>query len=127
MAGWEWASQAEKFAATALPACMWPSQPADTVAGTTAEDVAPKEVSAMTELNSNEPQADSEWDAGALGCGELVMGLRQRLLAMEPGRILKLTATDAGMPADLPAWCGMTGHTLVLSKHPEYWIRRKGN
>jgi len=62
-----------------------------------------------------------------MGCGELVMGLRMRLLSMRPREILKLTATDPGAPQDLPAWCRLTGHQLVFSNHPEYWIQRKEN
>ncbi len=73
------------------------------------------------------PAADAEWDAGNMGCGELVMQLRMQLQLLKAGQILKLTATDAGMPEDLPAWCRLTGHTLVRSNHPEYWIRRREN
>ena len=72
-------------------------------------------------------QVDEEWDAGDLGCGELVLELRLRLEAMAPGQVLKLTALDPGAPADLPAWCRMTGHTLVNRQHPVYLIRRKEN
>lgn len=68
-----------------------------------------------------------EWNAGELGCGELVLELRRRLEAMAPGQVLKLTALDPGAPADLPAWCRMTGHTLVNRQHPVYLIRRKEN
>jgi tRNA 2-thiouridine synthesizing protein A len=71
--------------------------------------------------------ADLEWNAGELGCGELVLGLRLRLDAMAPGQVLKLTALDPGAPADLPAWCRMTGHRLVNQQHPVYLIRRKEN
>jgi tRNA 2-thiouridine synthesizing protein A len=73
------------------------------------------------------PAADAEWDAGDLGCGELVLALRNRLQAMPPGRILKLTALDPGAPADIPAWCRLTGHALVVEQHPVYLIRRKEN
>ena len=69
---------------------------------------------------------DSEWDAGDLGCGELVMVLRQRMNALQPGQLLKLTARDPGAPEDLPAWCRMTSHTLVSARHPEYIVKRKG-
>ena len=55
---------------------------------------------------------DTEWDAGDLGCGELVLELRTRLSAMRPGQVLRLIARDPGAPQDLPAWCRMTGHTL---------------
>lgn len=68
---------------------------------------------------------DEVWDAGELGCGELVLELRMRLDRMRPGQVLKLIARDPGAPADLPAWCRLTGHTLVSEAHPDYWIRRK--
>jgi tRNA 2-thiouridine synthesizing protein A len=65
------------------------------------------------------------WDAGDLGCGELVLALRGRLNALLPGAVLKVTATDPAAPEDLPAWCRLTGNPLVRMNHPEYHIRRK--
>jgi tRNA 2-thiouridine synthesizing protein A len=56
---------------------------------------------------------DQSWDAGDLGCGELVIHLRFRVKAMEPGEVLCVHATDPGAGQDLPAWCRMTGETLV--------------
>ena len=67
----------------------------------------------------------AEWDAGDLGCGELVLELRQRLEAMRPGQVLILTARDPGARADVPAWCRLTGHSLIAQHHPVYRIRRK--
>ena len=67
----------------------------------------------------------AEWNAGELGCGELVLELRHRLTSMKPGEVFKLVARDAGAPADIPAWCRMTGHTLLSTQHPEYFIQRK--
>jgi tRNA 2-thiouridine synthesizing protein A len=64
------------------------------------------------------------WDAGAMGCGELVLELRMRLHAM-PGRVLKLIATDAGALEDIPAYCRMTRNELVHAAPPEYWIRAR--
>jgi tRNA 2-thiouridine synthesizing protein A len=66
------------------------------------------------------------WDAGDLGCGELVIQLRQRLRAMQAGEILRVRATDPGAPQDLPAWCRLTGATLVHHVPQEhlYFIRR---
>lgn len=65
------------------------------------------------------------WDAGDLGCGDLVLPLRSRLRAMAPGARLHLRATDPAAPADLPAWCRLTGHTLVAGMHPDYLIQRR--
>ena len=69
--------------------------------------------------------SDAEWDAGDMGCGDLVLELRARVEALVPGRVLRLTARDPGAPADIPAWCRMTGHALVSAQHPIYLIRRK--
>jgi tRNA 2-thiouridine synthesizing protein A len=70
-------------------------------------------------------RADVEWDAGDLGCGELVLELRTRMSAMRAGRVLRLIARDVGARHDIPSWCRMTGHTLVSQEHPVYLIRRK--
>jgi tRNA 2-thiouridine synthesizing protein A len=74
---------------------------------------------------STHPVADVEWDAGDLGCGDLVLQLMLRIKVMQPGRVLRLVAHDLGAPADLPAWCRMTGHTLLEARHPVYLIRAK--
>lgn len=71
------------------------------------------------------PNPDAIWDAGTLGCGDLVLELRERLAALRPGRTLLVIAVDAGAPEDLPAWCRLTGHVLVDARHPRYRIRRK--
>jgi tRNA 2-thiouridine synthesizing protein A len=67
----------------------------------------------------------ARWDAGDMGCGELVLELRTRLGRLRPGELFELIARDPGAPADLPAWCRMTGHTLLSQEHPVYLIRRK--
>jgi tRNA 2-thiouridine synthesizing protein A len=67
----------------------------------------------------------AEWNAGDLGCGELVIELRARMAALAPGQALRLVALDPGAPADVPAWCRLTDHELVLARHPVYLIRRK--
>ena len=69
--------------------------------------------------------ADAVWDAGDLGCGELVLHLYRRMQEMRPGAVLRLVALDSGAPADLPAWCRLTGHILLAADHPVYVIRRK--
>mgnify|MGYP002622357803 CR=1 FL=1 len=68
---------------------------------------------------------EAAWDAGDMGCGDLVLELRLKLKAMAPGAVLKVTATDPGAPEDLPAWCRLTGNPLVEARHPHYWIKRK--
>jgi tRNA 2-thiouridine synthesizing protein A len=70
-------------------------------------------------------RADDAWDAGGMGCGELVFLLAMRMRELRPGAVLRLTATDLGAPQDLPAWCRMTGHPLLRAEHPHYFIQRK--
>ena len=69
--------------------------------------------------------ADVEWNAGDLGCGDLVLQLMLRMNALRAGEVLRLVALDPGAPADIPAWCRMTGHTLVDEAPPVYLIRKK--
>lgn len=71
------------------------------------------------------PFADADYDAGDLGCGDLVLELRGQLGKLPPGALLRVTARDPAAPIDLPAWCGLCGHTLRHAAHPEYWIQRR--
>jgi tRNA 2-thiouridine synthesizing protein A len=68
-----------------------------------------------------------KWDAGEMGCGELLIELASRMKKLTPGQVFELTALDSGAVEDMPAWCGLTGHTLVSAKHPVYQIRRREN
>lgn len=66
------------------------------------------------------------FDAGHMGCGELVMLLRLRLKAA-PGQLLCVISLDSGAPEDLPAWCRMTANVLVRNdpNTNRYWIRSR--
>ena len=69
---------------------------------------------------------DDVWEAGALGCGELVIELRVRLKRM-PGQVLRVVATDPGAPEDIPAWCRLTRNDLLrrdAATH-SYWVRSR--
>lgn len=67
------------------------------------------------------------WDAGEMGCGQLVFELARRVNAMTPGERLEVTALDKGASTDLPAWCRMTGHEMVSVDHPLYVIARRAD
>lgn len=82
----------------------------------------------------SEPETDAppsgsrqttDWDAGDLGCGELVMQLRLRMKNLPAAGVIRVTATDPAAPEDLPAWCRLTGHTMIAADHPVYIIRRR--
>lgn len=80
----------------------------------------------MTDRSPAAIPHDVEWHAGDLACGDLVLELRRRLRAA-PGQVFKVIALDPGAPADLPAWCGMTGHRLLAqdADAKAYWIQAK--
>jgi tRNA 2-thiouridine synthesizing protein A len=65
------------------------------------------------------------WHAGETGCGVLIVGLKREIEQLKADELLQVTALDAGAPSDLPAWCRMTGHMLVVANHPTYVLRRK--
>ena len=79
----------------------------------------------MSEPGDGTIRNDAEWDAGWMGCGELVLELRFRMASLRPGQVMLLTAKDSGAPEDIPAWCAMTRHRLVRAEHPRYFIARR--
>lgn len=70
---------------------------------------------------------DVEWDAGDLGCGELLLKLRVKLRHM-PGQIIRLVARDRGAIEDIPSYCRVTGHQLLMANPDKgiYFIKAKG-
>jgi tRNA 2-thiouridine synthesizing protein A len=112
--GWGLASAREGLAASEAPACLWPkggvAAPAEAAPPTSADEA---------------PTASARWDAGDMGCGDLVLELRRRLETVPAGGVLWLSARDPGAPEDLPAWCRLTGNDLAFARHPDYWIRRR--
>ncbi len=119
--GWRWANLREGEAADATPRCRW-SVPGEGAGSARERSPASPGLAAAVREG---PSSAEEWDAGDLACGDLLLELRFRLDAMAPGSVLRLTARDAGAREDLPAWCRLTGHSVLLAEHPAYWIRRK--
>jgi len=66
-----------------------------------------------------------EWDAGDLGCGDLLIILSIKMRRLPVRSCLKLTATDPGAVEDIPAWCTLTRHRLLAASHPVYAIQRR--
>lgn len=69
--------------------------------------------------------ADAFNDTEEMGCGDLMIALRKAMLPLAPGQVLHLRATDLGAPHDIPAWCNMTGHSLLRATAPDYYLRKK--
>jgi len=55
-------------------------------------------------------------DCEGMLCPLPVLRARKLLLAMAPGQILRLTATDAMAAIDLPHFCTEAGHQLLDAK-----------
>lgn len=91
------------------------------------ETPAPDSARPLSPVEQEPLENSSTWDAGELSCGDLVLSLRRRLQGLPPGALLTLIARDPAAPHDLPAWCKLTGHSLLRAEHPHYLIQRKGD
>ncbi|NLO11565.1 MAG: FAD-dependent oxidoreductase [Candidatus Cloacimonetes bacterium] len=54
-----------------------------------------------------------EVDASGLQCPGPIMRLKNEIDKLESGDDLRITASDPGFAKDAPAWCQMTGNTLL--------------
>jgi tRNA 2-thiouridine synthesizing protein A len=59
---------------------------------------------------------DDMVDCEGLLCPLPVLRARKRLLAMEPGRVLCVRATDAMAAVDLPHFCAEVGHDYLEAR-----------
>lgn len=112
---WDAASRREGFAPGKEPGCLSNTQASSNSAATVSEE----------DCDPHNLPVEDQWNAGDMGCGDLVLALRIRLQKLAPGNVLKVTAYDPAAPLDLPAWCRLTGHRMVQAAHPEYYIERK--
>ena len=71
---------------------------------------------------------DQELDCEGLLCPLPVLRARKRLMAMAPGQVLCVRATDGMAAVDLPHFCGQAGHEFVEGRQEGgvgvYLIRR---
>jgi NADPH-dependent 2,4-dienoyl-CoA reductase/sulfur reductase-like enzyme/peroxiredoxin family protein/TusA-related sulfurtransferase/rhodanese-related sulfurtransferase len=54
-----------------------------------------------------------ELDACGLQCPGPIMAVYKKMQDLQPGQVLKVTATDPGFARDIPAWCRSTGNELL--------------
>lgn len=73
----------------------------------------------------NEYIISMTWDAGDMGCGELIMLLAKKIKPLSQGAYFEIIARDVGGVEDLPAWARMTGNNLVFCEPPRYIFKRK--
>ncbi len=68
-------------------------------------------------------------DGGDQGCGGgLLILMLQAMKRLQSGDVLEVRSTDPGVREDLPAWCRMTGNTLLAEQEGEqsnrYFVRK---
>jgi len=52
-------------------------------------------------------------DALGLYCPMPIVMMSKEIKKIEVGQVLAVLADDAGIEADLPAWCNTTGHKML--------------
>jgi tRNA 2-thiouridine synthesizing protein A len=67
--------------------------------------------------------AETHYDGGETGCGELLLDLLLFTKRQPPGTVIAVRALDPGAPLEIPAWCRLTGNELIEAAHPHYLLR----
>ena len=74
------------------------------------------------------PEADVDIDATGLRCPEPLMVVRNKLMDMSSGQIIKVTATDPSTSWDFPNFCKFLCHEMVHQENEGdiylYWIKK---
>lgn len=73
--------------------------------------------------------ADAEVDARGLLCPLPVLKARKRLMALAPGQVLRLLASDPMAAVDVPHFCRQAGHEILSEGEAEgarLWMIRRG-
>lgn len=72
--------------------------------------------------------SDFQLDAGDASCTDLVMLIAQRIKNLEAGQTIEVLSTDLAAHVDIPAWCRMTGQSLIAmdaENQPKRFIIQK--
>ena len=81
-------------------------------------------------MDQQELSFDAYADTDEMGCGSLAVALRSAMLELPAGAVLKVRALDSGAPEDIPAWCRLSGHSLLAEPAAAgaglYFIRKGG-
>ncbi|MCB1645476.1 MAG: sulfurtransferase TusA [Pseudomonadales bacterium] len=71
---------------------------------------------------------DAEIDAKGLRCPEPLMVVRNRLMDLSTGQVIRVEATDPSTSWDFPNFCKFLNHELLASEETAdmyvYWIRK---
>jgi tRNA 2-thiouridine synthesizing protein A len=58
-------------------------------------------------------KADATLDCYGLLCPMPIIQTARKIKKMKAGEVLEVVSTDAGIKADMPAWCKMTGQEFL--------------
>ncbi|MFT5211286.1 MAG: tRNA 2-thiouridine synthesizing protein A [Flavobacterium sp.] len=83
----------------------------------------------MSEKPYPPAEVDVNVDARGLKCPEPLMLVRNKMMDMESGQIIKILATDPSTSWDFPNFCKFLSHEMLHSDTEDgeyqYWIRKK--
>lgn len=68
-------------------------------------------------------KADATLDCLGLYCPVPILRTKEKIDALEPGRVLEILADDQGVKADMAAWCRRTGNELLETREEDGQIR----
>ncbi len=74
---------------------------------------------------------DATCDGGDLDCGSgLLLIIRDAMQPLPPGGVLEIRSRESSVKEDLPAWCRLVGHTLVVvqpgeATYTHYYVRKQ--
>lgn len=75
-------------------------------------------------------ESDIFYDFEEMSCGDLLIALMKAMRPLPSGSRVEVRALDPGAPIDIPAWCRMVGHELLVRaggpNHVHYLIRKGG-
>ncbi len=75
-------------------------------------------------------ESDVFYDFEEMSCGDLLIALMKAMRPLPSGSRVEVRALDPGAPIDIPAWCRMVGHELLVRAggpdHVHYLICKGG-
>ena len=81
----------------------------------------------LTLLNTT-IEANIVVDATGLRCPEPLMVVRNKMMDMDSGQVIKVIATDPSTSWDFPKFCKFLNHELIHQEESEnqylYWIKK---
>ncbi len=76
--------------------------------------------------------ADKELEALGMACVNLTPNIKQAISSMQGSEVLKVFNDDTAAREGVPAWCRLTGHSLIETKEISqtetlFYIQKKIN